>query len=489
MKTSRRRVLLLLALLLPVAAGCPGAGPEEPVSPAAPSGPQRTLHLLVIDDDDLAEAIQRQWQARSETPLELHRATAAGAMTADESSWNADVVVFPSGLLGELAAQQRIVPLGERQLDAESFDRQDVFELLRRGETAWGKESWAVSLGSPQLTLMYRLDIFESLGLTPPTTWPAYQQLVNRLADRDALGDHAPPEDQPWAATREPLGPGWAGQLLLARAAAYVRHPHQYSTLFDLRDMRPLIDGAPFVKALDELVQAGSTAADTSNAEARVSTPAQVRADFLAGRCAMALTWPSRADDLSGEQPAGRAWQVGFAQLPGSPEVFNFRNQAWEAHATGETTAVPLLAAAGRLAALTRTGRRSSAANTMLLWLGGNELGGIVSPASASTTLFRGSQVGFADRWVNPQLGDRAAGEYAEVVRRTQNQSIWLSSVRIPGRQRYLAALDQAVWRALDGQSAGEALSAAAAQWQQITDELGRDEQKSAYSRSIGLEP
>lgn len=489
MKTPLARILLLLAIVLPITAGCPSGVPEEPAQPSADPGPQRTLHVLVIDDGNLAEAIQRQWQARSDTPLELHRSTSAELAAAGAAGWRADVVVFPSGMLGELAEHRRIVPLGERQLESEAFARQDVFESLRRGESTWGNESFAVPLGSPQLVLMYRQDVFEAMGLAPPATWVEYQQLADRLAKRDELGDHAPPAGKPWVATREPLGKGWAGQLLLARAAAYVRHPHQYSTLFDLRDLRPLIDGPPFVKALEELVQAAEPPAESRVADSQGDTPAQVRLDFLAGRCAMALTWPSHADEPAGDQPAGEAMQVGFAQLPGSPDVFNFRNQQWETRTAGETTTVPLLASAGRLAALTRTGRRSSAANTMLLWLGGIELGDTVSPTSASTTLFRASQVGSARRWVNPQLGDRAAREYGELVAKTQSHAIWLSSIRIPGRQQYLAALDQAVWRALEGEPAQDVLAVAAARWQEITDAIGRDKQKAAYTRSIGLEP
>jgi hypothetical protein len=125
----------------------------------------------------------------------------------------------------------------------------------------------------------------------------------------------------------------------------------------------------------------------------------------------------------------------------------------------------------------------------MLLWLGGFELGNIVSPTSKATTLFRASQITTARSWVNPQLGDRAAAEYGELLRNTHSQSVWLASIRIPGRQEYLTALDQAVHRALDGEPARKSLDEAAARWQQITDKSGRDKQKAAYERSIGLEP
>ncbi len=482
----------LLLALVASAAGCPrNSSPPSAPDDTAPA-PARTLRILVVDDESLAASLEREWQARSETPIAIQQISDSAVVGQDAAGWSADVVVFPSGLLGELAESERIVPLTSQQLDVASFDRPDVFEAARRGETVWGKQTFAVSLGSPQLTLAYRRDLFDALELTPPTTWGEYQELVKRLTPRADLGDQGPPTDEPWSAAREPLGPGWAGQTLLARAAAYARHPNQYSTLFDLRDMRPLINGPPFVLALEELIAAATTA-DGGQPESPAASPAEVRDDLLAGRCAIALTWPSHADsdrsDVSDRTAQPNSSPVGFAPLPGAARVYNFRSQAWDDRNQDAQSTVPLLATAGRLAALTRAGKRSQDANTMLLWLGGVELGSLVAPTSSATTLFRGSQVSAVRRWVNPEIDDQGAREYGERVRETQSQSVWLSSLRIPGRARYLAALDEAVNQALAGEEPEDALAEAARQWETITDELDRDSQQRAYTRSIGLEP
>ena len=45
----------------------------------------------------------------------------------------------------------------------------------------WGNRTVAVPLGSPQLLLAYRIDIFERLGLTPPVDWAEYQQAIKEL--------------------------------------------------------------------------------------------------------------------------------------------------------------------------------------------------------------------------------------------------------------------------------------------------------------------
>ncbi|MCU0983176.1 MAG: extracellular solute-binding protein, partial [Pirellulaceae bacterium] len=166
----------------------------------------------------------------------------------------ADAVIYPSGLIGELAERGWIVPLSDDSIGSPEFARRDIFDLLRQHEIMWGDQVYAVPLGSPALTLIYRPDMFEKLGVKPPESWQQYGERCAQLArSRDLLvGSENGPGD--WHAVAEPLGPGWASQVLLARAAAYARHRSYFATLFDLQSMEPLIASPPFVKALEELV-------------------------------------------------------------------------------------------------------------------------------------------------------------------------------------------------------------------------------------------
>ena len=76
------------------------------------------------------------------------------------------------------------------------------------------------------------------------------------------------------------------------------------------------------------------------------------------------------------------------------------------------------------------------------------------------------------------------------MVGHTQSQPRRLSSIRIPGWQRYLAVLDEAVLAARTGpRHPSEALTETAEAWSAITEELGLEQQREAYTRSLGLEP
>ena len=472
----------LVAILL--AASVTGCRPPQdhrgqtsrPAEPAAP------LRVLVLDDPELAQAITREWQALTEHGAAVRHLSSQELLAVSSRRLGADAVVYPSGLLGELAERSLIQPIPAEDLDDPPFARREIFEIPRLREVSWGKAILAVPFGSPSWTLLYRPDVFQKLQCNPPETWAEYRLLAERLADRQSLGELAPPAGEPWSAAIEPLAPAWAGHVLLARAAAYARHPNQFSTLFEYRSMQPLIAGPPFARALQELLEC----AKYLPAEARSLTPADARREFLQGHCGMALTWPSRADEVP---PAAKPIPVGFADLPGSAELFNFRNQQWELRDAEQDRRVTLVGISGRLGSVTRESRQPRAASALLRWLSG-KLSAQVCAASKHTTLFRDTHLAAPQLWVNAQVDATAAEQYAQVVKEAQNRGAWLDAIRIPGRERYLAELDRAVHAALEGTaSPGEALRAASDAWNKSTDSLGCERQQKAYMRSLGLEP
>jgi multiple sugar transport system substrate-binding protein len=276
--------------------------------------------------------------------------------------------------------------------------------------------------------------------------------------------------------------------VLLARSAAYARHRSQYSTLFDFDTMTPLIDGPPFVKALEELVAAANLAATPGGEAPPRYTPREAEREFLAGRSAMALSWPTRAVDGAEDGSDAVLASLRFAELPGSSQVYSLRDQRWEQRGEDETARPPLLAVAGRLGGVARESRLPREALDLLVRLSGKEWSGEVAPHSPDTTLYRASQLPSPDRWVPAGTPAETARQYGELVQLVQNRSAWLFSVRIPGRPEYLKALDDAVRRALTGeQSPAESLQKAAAQWRSITEQRGVEGQRRAYLQSLGL--
>lgn len=495
------------AVLVLCLAGCAGCDPTPPDDVAATKSGEATsqggddepasvipLKLLIVDDPPLARAIARQWEAMTGKKLDVVEQTTQ-ELEAHAGPLDADIVLYPTGLLGTLAERKQIVPLPEDVAGGKLLRRGDQLEMTRLRETVWGETPYAAPLGTAQFVLFYRRDLLEKLGASPPSTWAEYQALAEKLATRPA--DESPSAsatERPWNAVAEPSGPGWGGLVLLARAAAYARHRSQYSTTFDFTTLEPRLTSAPFVRALEELTAAAKLGAQAQGTR----TPQEARRAILAGECGLALGWlgPARdeaagdgASPAAGAAEESLAGQIAIAALPGSPDVFNASQSKWEQRGPDEPTRVSLLTAAGRLGSVTSTSRQARGAFNFLAMLSAGEWHTKVVTASREAGLYRNSHVDAPAVWVEPNMPLSTATEYAKLVRQMQRDQLWLAAPRIPGRSEYLAALDEAVAAAVAGQATpAEALRTATEQWEKITDSRGREEQKRAYRRCLGLE-
>ena len=471
-----------LALLV---CGCPGAPPELPEAVDAPAA--APLRVIVVDDERLSDAIRQQWTARAEGELEIRQMTSEELCDPRRKRLAADAVIYPSGLMGELAERGWILPLSDEALASPEFARRDIFDHLRQREIVWGDQVLAVPLGSPPLMLVYRPDIFDQLDLQPPETWQQYAALCERLSKARELRTESDADPGAWQAVAEPLGPGWAGQVLLARAAGYARHRSYFATLFDLRSMDPQIALPPFVKALEELV----ASAKHGPADSVQRDPTSVWRLLRTGRCAMGLTWPTAVEDPADEPLDASSGPVmlAAAKLPASREAYHPGDGRWQAREATETGHITLLSVSGRLGSVVRGSARAPAAASLLVRLSGAEWSRDVSPRSTATTLYRSSQMPAVEAWTGESFSAEAAADYAELLQQTLRHTLSVDSIRLPGRLRYLAALDQAVYAALAGRSPADCLAEAADQWRKITEELGVENQRQAYWHSLGKKP
>jgi multiple sugar transport system substrate-binding protein len=477
---------LVVAPLLLLLAGCPDTEPGD-TTPEGALPQNAELRLLVVDDPALAAAVGRaegEWNALTGSGFQVDQISQEELEGAE--ALEADAVIAASCLVGQVQAQAEIVPVPPHLVEDDRDGWSDLFSLLRVREAVWGKQVVGVPFGSPVLVVYYRADLLEKLGRQPPRTWAEYGELAALLADRSRLGEAAGPPDAPWHGAAEPLGPGWAGLVLLARAAPYASHRENYSTIFRIDSMEPLIDGPPYVRALEELV----AAAASGPPEQLAYDPAAVRDAFWSARCGLALTWPSAASRPSPDGPSAESgFSVGLAELPGSSEAYDVAEGRWEPRrGAGEQPDVPLLGTAGRMGWVLGTSRWPEPAFQLLFWLS-DEQAPRVGAASPATTLFRGRQVQSPTGWVEEPMPADAAARYAQMTQATLCRPQWLFALRIPGRRQYLAALDAAVHRTVRGeQTPDEALGEAARDWQKITTELGPEQQREAYWSSLGLE-
>jgi len=512
-------LLVIVAAL--VSGACTGPDQNEPPLDGDASLGGVQLELLVVDDPGLAAAAKRlrgEWNAQTGAEFEVAECSTSELLAAEKL--NADAVIVPSWVFAPLAEREWVAPVPHEILGEKSGPWPPIFETLRTREAVWDDTVYGVPFGSPVLTCYYRADLLEKLGRRPPESWEEYGELAELLADRSKLGgddetgntlqvpprggqshfrgDHASRgarrenRDSPlWCGTIEPLAEGWAGLTLLARAAPAAKHRDNFAALFDPESMEPLVAGEPFVRALEQLVAASRHGPK----EPWRFDPDAARAAFWAGQCGMALTWPTGAkqEGLPKNPPPG--CEVGFLELFGSREVYDVATRRWETRGSDDDKRVTLLEVAGRLGLVSAESGSADAAFQLLFWLSGEDLSPRFCTASPATTLFRDSHLTAPRPWVESPAPEAAAAQYAATLydaatfdaalRREQ----FIFALRIPGRERYLAALDEAVLAAVRGESEpAEALEQAAEKWRAVTAQLGPDAQKQAYRRCLGLD-
>lgn len=482
--TSRHRPLMaamLLSLVALMHAG--GCSRREPASPPPQPARQPALRVLVAEDSALAQALTRLRGAWREAGGGELAVSECPAVDLAQAAAQADVVIYPVRQQGMLAEQGLLDTLSRHQQESGEAAWTDILESLRVKQLIWGEDTVAVPLGLPVFTCMYRSKLLKERGLSTPRTWAELSRAAAALQSQPPA-EH-PPEEGTWHAVLLPLAEGWAGLTFLCHAAAYVRHRDQYSDLFDLDSFDPLIAGPPFVKALQELAELAAPAR-LRNLEL---TPTAAFQAVCRGECALALGWPApvraRAAHATLEVPV----DLEFAEAPGADAAYNHSTREWDARLPEESVHVTLLGAEGRLGSAVKGRAHATAAWEFLLWLSGPRWSERAAASSAGTTLFRGSHLRSPGGWVD-EMRPAAARSYAQALEASLTLRPVMLAPRLPGAERYLAALDRAVRAVVNGeQKPRAALRTTADQWRQITQELGLAAQKRAYHASLGLPP
>lgn len=475
-------LLIGLALTLAATPGCsrPESGDEVAANNEKPSPPE-TISVLIVGDSQIGPAIKRQWSARRDGELDVRDMTVREFIDSGlELNSDIDVVIYPPGLLGELVAKEQIAEIPESVWnDKESFNKQELLRHARSAMVSYSKNVWAVPLGSPSLVMLYRSDVLKKLNVKPPTTWEEFDQLAAKLAETQSLTD-----DQGNELPTEvgiPLADQWCAQFFLARAAAYIRYRGNLSTVFNRTDMEPLIASEPFVETLREM-KAAIHIPPESWQNAR-----QAYADIIAGKTAVAISWPAPIRNEAGEEVSANQ-SVRIARIPGSNRWFDSGGNGWTGRPPFESMQVDWLEFDGLVASINRNSGRSLTSQEFLRWLPSKSISLAVLAGSQHSGPFRASQLGNPMLWTGNSISPEAAIQYSDIVREINDESVIFGFPRIPGRSEYLASLNEAVADCLAGKlEPAAALKSAAEKWKKITEKYGATPQRANLRRGEGI--
>jgi ABC-type glycerol-3-phosphate transport system substrate-binding protein len=474
--------LVVVAVVLTSLPACSGPQPaaDETVDQDR-STPLEKICILIVGDDQIGSVITRQWSAHREGELEIRNLSFSEFVSNGcELDSGVDVVIYPPGLLGELATKEQIAEIPSSVWnDEENLNKKEILRHARSTLVSFSKKVWAVPLGSPSLVMLYRSDVLKKLNLNPPATWEEFDNLIAKLTETQSLTD-----DQGHELPTEigiPLSDQWCATMFLARVAPYIRYRGKLSTVFDRNDMEPLVASEPFIEALKEMKAAfQSSPASWQNAR-------EVYADMIAGKTAVAISWPAPIRDGTSEQAMTNP-SVEIARIPGAHRWFDAGGNGWTERSPSESIHVDLLAFDGFVASINSKSGRSLTSQEFLRWLPSKSISLATLAGSPHSGPFRASHLGNSTLWSGNGISQEAAAQYSDIIREINEQSVVFMFPRIPGQVEYLEILNAAVADCLAGKIEPEAaLKTVAEQWKQITEKYGATPQRANLRRGEGI--
>jgi multiple sugar transport system substrate-binding protein len=483
------REIPILCLFISFFAGCPTAPEKENSAVSLPFTGQE-IRIGVPADRGFRTAWEgplREWAAQTGstcTLTELAPEAPDAAFTALSGDDRQTLAILPLEKAGELigAASLAAIPPALLGDDENGVQWRDLFTGLAVKYAARKETAVFVPLSCPVLVCYYRKDLLSNAGLNPPQTWEEYQQLLEKL------GTWAP-----GLTAVEPWGEPFRATTFLARAVSLAQHPGHYSLFFDIETGAPLIDGPPFVRALEY----SRAAVAKMPPDVLSYQPLDCRNAILEGRAALAIALELPITDLTVREPVAdhtlqrpEGIQIGFVRLPGSRETYNPTRHIWESLADKGVQHVTLCGFAGLAigASSQNTPLQTEAAWNAFARLRGRDFTSGFPPGIAG--LCRESQLANPADVVGPGLEAAEPEAYANAVAGSLRDLRLVAELPVAGRLEFRNSLTAAVGAVLSGsQSPDQALQQAGREWREIVDKIGAARIRDNYRLSLGLRP
>jgi len=269
----------------------------------------------------------------------------------------------------------------------------------------------------------------------------------------------------------------------IKRAAPYAKHPKvKDGFFFELFSMKAQVNNPGFVEALKDFVK--STNYYPPNGMS--FSLADVNNSFGFGDAVFADSWDDSFFQAM-ENKSGISNDVTASLSPGSEKVWNRKTGLWESFPN--INYVPYFAW-GWTSAVAKTSAYKQAAFDYLGFFS-NDIN-----HQKSLSIGRYGLNPYRTKDLNEQFwsetvgwSQTAARSYVKTVNKMLRSENKVFDLRIHNSRQYMKTLATGVFRALSGKSTEqEALDYVAKEWDELTERIGRDKQRKAYSQIVKME-
>ena len=418
-----------------------------------------------------------------------------------------DAAVVAAFFYGDLVAGNHLAPV-DPLLASGRFPRwsYDSMPPALRNLYSWDGVGYGVLNDADGQVFYYRRDVLtdpenqgafkEAVGYdlpAPPQTWQQVLDIARFFNGRN----WDPHDGRPDSGMVLHLKPGEQGfyhfqslsaAFVVAPGPAVDRFHNVY--WFDPQDMKPLINEPGHVAAL-ELLQELNVTGPADQIGWRLPHAWEY---FLRGKAVMMFSWGDLGALCQDEARSLVKGNCATAMLPGSTRYWDREQSMWvepaEPNRVGNTTGgswhgVVLAGAQNQEAAYSFLSLM--AIKPFSLWAVQHGWTGI-NPGFSYQMLPPRGEARLAD-YIKAGWDRADVEDYLAAFDATFNAPSMPSYLRIRGTAEYWSVLDSELVAALGRRkTAKEALDATAAAWDEITDRLGREQQRDAYQKAIGYD-
>jgi multiple sugar transport system substrate-binding protein len=460
-----------------------------------------TVDVMTFTGPQIAEPLQRRapdFEALTGAKVNVTVVPFADLYTKLLTDWSTgtnsvDAAVFAPQWMSDYIAGGYLEDLTERVAGDPDIAADDVAPFFRDFSQQYNGKTYMLTLDGDFHMMYYRTDVLEENGIEVPKTWDDYIAAAKALHGKDMNGDGAPDYGSCISKKRNAQAYWFitsiAGSLIQSKGTSQ-------GVFFDTTDGKPLVNNAAFGRALDILKETTEYGPpDEINLDV-----GDTRSLFVSGRCALSLDWGDIGTLAIDPATSKVIDKVGAAILPGSTEVLNRETGELEActpelcpNAVDGVNHAPFAAFGGW------GGGINAAAEPEVKDAAYAFFSYMQQPAQANEDVtigktgfnpYRVSQFESMDAWTKAWMSEAAAKSYLDAIKASLDSPNMILDLRIPENQKYQqVALDEAVSRFLSGEiDRDTAMQTIEQAWNDLNDEIGKDEQMTIYKATIGAQ-
>jgi multiple sugar transport system substrate-binding protein len=459
-----------------------------------------TVNVMTFTGPQIAEPLQRhapEFEKLTGAKVNVITVPFSDLYTKLLTDWSSgtnsvDAGVFAPQWMGDYIAGGFLQDISDWVAKDNDLAWDDIGGFFRDFSAKYNGKTYLIPLDGDFHMIYYRTDVFKDAGLAAPETWDDYVADAKALNGKDMNGDGTPDYGSCISKKRN----AQAYWFITSVAGAYLQSQGtSQGAFFDPRDMKPLVNNAAFAKALD--VYKETTKYGPPN-EINLDV-GDTRGLFTSGRCALSMDWgdigPLAVDPASSKVID----KVGAAILPGSKEVLNRDTGKLEActaatcpYAVNGVNHAPFASFGGWSGGINANAsdKVKQAAYAFLSYVSAPAQSNVdVTIGKTGFNPYRTSQFKNLGPWLKSGMSEAAAKNYLGAIQDSLNSPNMILDLRIAQNQKYQQVVeDEAVSRFLAGEiDRDAAMKAIADGWNELNDQIGKDDQLAAYRGSLGV--